>query len=845
MDVFMQFCSSPRLRRLTRPLTALALVLALPFSLIAQQTRTGATVRVTTHDEAEKAVAAVAVELKRGGVAVTRTITDEKGVAEFTNVAPGTYEVVVSKEGLETLNQTDMTVTAGTPVEINFTVVPKVNLSDTVNVQAHSDVEVVKGSSVANELQRATVKELPGKPATVKDTLPLVPGVVRSPEGEIKISGQGEHRSALIVNSADVTDPATGQFGVTVPVDSVETINVFKTPYLAQYGRFTAGVVSVETRRGGDKWDFEINDPLPEFRIWSGHLRGIREASPRLTFNGPLIKDKLYFSEGVEYDLVKRPVRTLPFPFNETKSESVNSFTQFDYILSPVHTLTGTFHVAPRRMSFVGLEFFNPQEVTPTFDAHDYTGTLIDRLTVGNNLLESTLAIKRYSGGVWAQGQNDMTLMPQGNSGNYFSDQDRHASRIESIETYSLAPIKAMGEHNLKFGSSIVRATNRGDFEARPVNIFDASGRLIRRIEFIGSGQIFDRSDLETGFFAQDHYVINSRLSVDLGTRFDRQGITETMRVAPRAGIALTPFRSKDTVIRGGYGLFYDRVPLSVYSFNRYPEQVVTTYGPDGEIIDGPRRFANVTDRAERSKLPFLFSKDIPGNFAPYSATWNVEIEHPVTRQLRVRANYLQSNSYGVITITPDQVQGNDALVMRGSGRAGYRQLELTTRYQMPDGQQLFFSYVRSRAQGDVNEFNNYLGNFPFPVVRPNQYSNLSGDLPNRFLTWGLVKLPGRVRVSPMLEWRNGFPYAVTDAAQNYVGSPFTTRFPNFFSFDSRVSKDFKVNDKYSVRLSVSGFNLTNHFNPYSIHANVDDPQYGVFFGNYKRRFRLDFDVLF
>jgi len=32
---------------------------------------------------------------------------------------------------------------------------------------------------------------------------------------------------------------------------------------------------------------------------------------------------------------------------------------------------------------------------------------------------------------------------------------------------------------------------------------------------------------------------------------------------------------------------------------------------------------------------------------------------------------------------------------------------------------------------------------------------------------------------------------------------------------------------------------------PYSVHANIDDPRYGVFFGNYKRRFRLDFDVLF
>ena len=824
---------------------ALALVPSLAFGVMARQARTGARLRVTARDEADRAVTAVVVELKRGGGAVMKTATDDKGVADFANVAPGTYEVVVSKEGLETLNQPGVTVTADAPVEVNFTVVPKVNLSDSVTVEAGSDAHVEKAASTPSELGRATVKELPGKPATVKDTLPLVPGVVRSPEGEIKISGQGEHRSALIVNSADVTDPATGQFGATVPVDSVETISVFKTPYLAQYGRFTAGVVSVETRRGGDKWDFEINDPLPEFRIWSGQLRGIREASPRLVFNGPLIKDKLYFSEGVEYDLVKRPVRTLPFPVNETKNESVNSFTQLDYILSPTHTLTGTFHVAPRHMSFVGLEFFNPREVTPTLHAHDYTGTLIDRLTIGSNLLESTLAIKRFTGGVWGQGQLEMTLTPVGNSGNYFSEQDRRASRIELIETYSLAPINAMGAHNLKFGSTIARTTNRGDFEARPVNITDAEGRLLKRIEFVGGGQLFDRSDLETGFFAQDHWVMNQRLSVDVGTRFERQGITETIRVAPRIGIALTPFRNRETVVRSGYGLFYDRVPLMVYSFNRYPEQVVTTYGPDGEIIDGPRTFANITDRAERSNLPFIFSKDIAGNFAPYSATWNVEVEHPVTRQLRVRANYLQSNSYGVITITPWTLQGQDALVMRGSGRAGYRQLELTTRWQMRDGQQLFFSYVRSRAQGDLNEFNNYLGNFPFPVVRPNQYSNLSGDLPNRFLTWGLVKLPGHVRISPMLEWRNGFPYAVTDAAQNYVGLPNTTRFPHFFSLDSRVSKDFKINDKYALRLSVSGFNLTNHFNPYSVHANIDDPQYGVFFGNYRRRFRLDFDVLF
>jgi len=71
------------------------------------------------------------------------------------------------------------------------------------------------------------------------------------------------------------------------------------------------------------------------------------------------------------------------------------------------------------------------------------------------------------------------------------------------------------------------------------------------------------------------------------------------------------------------------------------------------------------------------------------------------------------------------------------------------------------------------------------------------------------------------------------------------TRFPDFLSVDARVLKDFKVNPKYTLRFSVSVFNLTNHFNALSVHSNIADPQVGTFFGDYKRRFQADFDVVF
>src|SRR6185312_8426626 len=154
-------------------------------------------------------------------------------------------------------------------------------------------------------------------------------------------------------------------------------------------------------------------------------------------------------------------------------------------------------------------------------------------------------------------------------------------------------------------------------------------------------------------------------------------------------------------------------------------------------------------------------------------------------------------------------------------------------------------SYTNSRSRGDLNDFNNYLSSFPVPLVRLSQFGNLPGDVPNRFLAWGSFQLPDGFRVSPVLEVRSGFPYSTLNAAQNYATAPNSARYPNFISLDSRISKDIRVNAKYTVRLSVSDFNLTNHFNPEAFHNNIADPAFGLFFGQRGRRFTADFDVLF
>src|ERR1035441_1557796 len=90
-------------------------------------------------------------------------------------------------------------------------------------------------------------------------------------------------------------------------------------------------------------------------------LEGMTDASPRLDLSGPLVDQKLFFLQDDEYFINKREVYTLPFPFNQTTSTAINSFTQFAAILSPNQTLTASFHLAPHLLTYSGLDYFNPQ----------------------------------------------------------------------------------------------------------------------------------------------------------------------------------------------------------------------------------------------------------------------------------------------------------------------------------------------------------------------------------------------------------------------------------------------------------------------------------------------------
>ncbi len=779
-------------------------------------------------------------------------VSDDTGIARFKNLSPGNYILTISKPGFEPLTRRIVIIDNQLETKIE-TVLAIAGIEEKITVAAPSAVSTsveVGATTPSGNLERNTLKSLPLATARIDEALPLIPGVVRSAKGELSIKGATEGQSALIINGANANDPATGNFRLNLPVDSVEAVQVFQHPYSGEYGKFIGGLTSIETRRGAGQWHFELNDFLPDMRIKGGKILGVAEDSPRLNVNGPLVHDRLFLSQTASYTIAKRSVRGLTFPDNETKTEAQSYFSQLDLILSGHHTESFTAGYFPVRDQYVGLDFFTPKEVTPNYHQRDYSFTARDHYARNHGLLESMFSFRRFNANVWGQGNAPQVFTPTVELGNYFATLDRRSLRIEALEIYTAPKFNWLsGSHQIKTGFDFNHVSDELRFGAHPVRILRADASLAELIEFgLRPPRRIPAHNNEYSGFVQDRVLVRHNFTVDLGLRFEDQLIAHENNLAPRLGFAWSPDGSDTTVVRGGIGMFYDKVPLNIRGFNRYPHRTVTTFAEDGATIISQIHFRNVLVDADSTTPVDFRHTDRDGGFVPLNVTWNIQLDQKITRSIALRANYINSRTRNIYMVNPElDYLGDSAIVLRSTGNASYHALELTSRLSLKKDDAIYVSYVRSRSRGDLNDFNTYFGDWSNPIIRQNQYSNLPFDVPNRLLAWGKIGLPKRSSISPIIEWRSGFPFSVRDQQQRFVGlrDSDQTRFPNFFSIDLEMAKEIQVTKKYGVRLSVTGFNLTNHFNPSDVHANIADPQFRSFFAPYHRYFTGGFDILF
>ena len=243
------------------------------------------------------------------------TVSNDLGEYKFTGVPYDDCEVTVTLAGFNPVTKR-LTIKSNETARLDFQLTLK-GQTETITVAADAlGVDFTSSSSGAPTLTATTLKSVVELNQDFQDALPLLPGVVRGPDGLIRIKGGRTNQANTLINSASVTDPFTGLAALSLPAVAVQSVQVLSNPFSAEYGRFASGVVDVSTRSGTDEWKFLFEDPVPRFRWIGGNIHGVESASPHLTLAGPLKKGELYLFQSIGYGYDTVRVYSIPDPNN-------------------------------------------------------------------------------------------------------------------------------------------------------------------------------------------------------------------------------------------------------------------------------------------------------------------------------------------------------------------------------------------------------------------------------------------------------------------------------------------------------------------------------------------------
>jgi Carboxypeptidase regulatory-like domain/TonB dependent receptor len=777
---------------------------------------------VTTQAGSVKLPGAEVVVRDSSNQQVTSLLCGEDSHFRIENLKPGVYRLVASLPGF-VATTIRATINAGQTVNLAIDL-PIEGISQSVDVVGTGAIVPSAGTFAPTEtLSGQDIDRFAGG-GGIQGSLRLLASIVEVPGG-FSIKGGRPNQAGMQLGSSTLADSGTGISAMSLPDDAIDSISVMPDPYAVEYGRFSSGLVVVQTKRASNQWKIRLNNLGPAFRTTRDspiNVYGIGYWAPRLEVGGPVIKDKLFVLQTAQFRYSASEVSSLP-PDELRVAHAFSSFTRADANVAPNQTIVATAGFFPGVSHQATLGTFVPPQATVDIHSQASETGVTHRLIWNDNLFsETTVHAHGYTSDVYPQGLAPMQLLPDTVVGNFYNDQHRNTSTEQVIETLSGSHTGAGGMHLFKLGLDLLHNGYDGESDSRPVLIERADGSLARRLDWSGTTfQSLETTDV--ALFAQDRFQPNASWYLEYGARIDRDGVNGNVNVTPRIGTALLLTPSGNAVLRGGVGLFYERTPSTAGVFDQFEDATDTRYAADGVTPLGP---------------PLTFVRTTGTLETPRSRTWDIAYEQRVNSHWSFHIAALDRQGSHELIVNPVVTGTTAQLQLTSTGNSSYRGAEVNVHFSLNTKADLGATYARSSSHGDLNTLTNYLDLVMNPVVGQNAYAPSSADVPNRLMMRGTYMPSERWLLIGIFDWRTGLPYSVVDEMLDYVGPRNSLRFPDFVRTEVGVERRFQVG-KLRPWFGVRVWNALNAWLPTDVQNNLASPAYGTFYNSEYRQFRI------
>ena len=327
----------------------------------------------------------------------------------------------------------------------------------------------------------------------------------------------------------------------------------------------------------------------------------------------------------------------------------------------------------------------------------------------------------------------------------------------------------------------------------------------------------------DVALFAQDRFQPNARWYLEFGGRLDRDGVVDRFNITPRVGTAVLLNASGSAVLRGGFGLFYERTPSTAGTFDQFASAVDTRYASDGVTPLGPSiQFVNTTANLE----------------TPRSRTWDIGYDHRLNKLWSLHVGAIDRQGSHELILDPRQAGSSGQLVLSSTGRSSYRGLEIGVHFTRGSTADVNVSYARSEARADLNALTNNFDTILWPVVGANAYA--PGGRRR-------AESPARARpadadaaMAPARHLRLAQRSAVLRRERHArLRRPRNSfRFPTYVRLEVGLERRFKIL-KFQPWIGVRVWNALASFLPTDVQNNLGSPAFGSFYNSEFRQFHI------